>query len=141
MFSKDRKVLCTISVNSTYLPTDPKANMKSCEDFLTITLHGLIKAGAKQLMEENPSALSDVNKLSELMIDKFVNLNKPLQSTDDLHFYTTELFALLLVWHNYRDSVREGDGNRVMELWKFLLVILKKSRRTNYSIEALTRLV
>ena len=92
-------------------------------------------------MEENPLASSDVNELSKAMVDKFVNLNKPVQSTDDLHFYTTELFTLLLVWHNYHDSVREGDGNRVMELWKFLLVIFKKTNRKNYSIEAFTLLV
>ena len=56
--------------------------------------------------------------------------------TTILYFYTTELLTLALVWHNYHDSVKEGDGDRVMMLWKFLLVIFKKAKRKNYSKEA-----
>ena len=60
---------------------------------------------------------------------------------DDLYLYTRELFTLALVWHNYHDSVKESDGDRVMDLWKFLLVIFKKAKRTNYSKEAFILLV
>ena len=62
-------------------------------------------------------------KLSELIIQKYVNIDKVVKQDDDLHFYVTELLTLTLIWHNYHDSVREGDGDRVMMLWKFLLVI------------------
>ena len=38
----------------------------------------------------------------------------------------------------YADAIREGDGDRVLRCWRYLLPIFKSSGRTNYSIEALT---
>ena len=60
---------------------------------------------------------------------------------DDLYLYTRELFTLALIWDNYHDSVKEGDGDWVMDLWKFLFVIFKKAKWTNYSKEAFILLV
>ena len=37
---------------------------------------------------------------------------------------------------DYADSIKEGDGNRVLRFWKYLLPIFKASGRKNYSIEA-----
>ena len=40
----------------------------------------------------------------------------------------------------YEDAIREGDGNHVLQCWRYLLPIFKASGRTNYSIEAVTML-
>ena len=126
----------------TSLPKEPKANMKGCEDFLTIVLHGLLKTGAKKMMKDTPRPFEDIDKLSEAIVSKFINIDKPsVKRDDDVYLYTTELLTLPLVWHNYHDSVREGDGDRIMDTWKFLLIIFKKAGRKNYSIEALTLLL
>ena len=42
------------------------------------------------------------------------------------------LFPLTFV-----DIIKEGDGERVLRCWRYLLQIYKGSGRTNYSIEAL----
>ena len=42
---------------------------------------------------------------------------------------------------NYRDSIREGDGLRVMQVWKFMLPIFRATSRRNYAIEAFHTLV
>ena len=38
---------------------------------------------------------------------------------------------------NFHDSTREGDGDRLIRVWKFLLLVFKASRRKNYGTEAL----
>ena len=124
-------------LNLTSVPQDPKSNMKACEDFLLLIMDALVKVAAEKLMNEQQHIHStSVQELSELIIQKYANIDKVVKQDDDLHFYVTELLTLTLIWHNYHDSVREGDGDRVMMLWKFLLVILKKSNRKNYSKEA-----
>ena len=40
----------------------------------------------------------------------------------------------------FMDAMREGDGERIIRCWKFLLPLFKSSGRTNYSIEAVTLL-
>ena len=40
----------------------------------------------------------------------------------------------------YSDAIREGDGDRVLRCWRYLLAIFKSSGRKNYSIEALNML-
>lgn len=41
---------------------------------------------------------------------------------------------------NYKDAIREGDGERLLVLWKYLLPLFKVSDRRNYSIEVLRML-
>ena len=122
-------------LNLTSVPNDPKMNMKACEDFLLLVLNALVKVAAEVTLIEQPN-ITSVKQLAEIVIQKFVNIDKLSNDDDDLYFYTTELLTLALVWHNYHDSVKEGDGDRVMMLWKFLLVIFKKAKRKNYSKEA-----
>ena len=45
--------------------------------------------------------------------------------------------TLGLLWMNFHDAKREGDGDRLVRIWKFLLIVFKVARRKNYSIEAL----
>ena len=42
---------------------------------------------------------------------------------------------------DFVDATREGDGDRIIRDWKFLLPLFKSSGRTNYSVEAFTLLV
>ena len=78
----------------------------------------------------------DVKELTTTIVNKFVII---VMENDDLYLYTRELLTLVLIWHNYYDSVKEGD--RVLDLWKFLLLIFKKAKQTNYSKEAFILLV
>ena len=41
---------------------------------------------------------------------------------------------------NFKDAVREGDGEHVLLLWKFMLLTFKATGRKNYALEALTLL-
>ena len=37
----------------------------------------------------------------------------------------------------YSDSIREGDGERVLRCWKYMLPMFHSSRRNNYALESL----
>ena len=47
--------------------------------------------------------------------------------------YATDLLTLSLIWH---DAIKEGDGNRILLYWKFLLPIFQQEGRFNYAKEA-----
>ena len=61
-------------------------------------------------------------------------------TADGVYAYACETLSLGLLYFKYRDAIKEGDGERVMRVWKFLLLLFRTSGRTNYSIEALTLL-
>ena len=92
--------------------------------------------------------------ICQLIVCKYVDLtiqipdesnqstNMPTHSyTDDsVNNYAREVISLGLLYMELVDSVREGDGERLLRCWKFLLPIFKASKRTNYSLEALNLL-
>lgn len=49
---------------------------------------------------------------------------------DTVYSYACETLSLGLLYSELRDAIKEGDGNRVMLVWKFLLLI-KFSRPQN----------
>ena len=55
---------------------------------------------------------------------------------DGVYVYATELLTLGLIWHGFHDSIKEGDGDRILIYWKFLLIIFKVAKCYNYAKEA-----
>ena len=45
-----------------------------------------------------------------------------------------------LMYLEFKDAVREGDGDRVLQCWKFLFLFFRVSGHTNYTLEALNLL-
>ena len=82
------------------------------------------------------------------IVDGFTNLH--LNSTSNSHTalsyddkvlgYAIELLTLGLLYVEFTDAVKEGDGQHVHRCWKFMLPLFKMSGRTNYTIEAFTML-
>lgn len=65
---------------------------------------------------------------------------KPDQNAGRVTEYSREVLSLGLIFLEFKDAVREGDGDRVFLIWKYLLMLFKASQRKNYAIEALTML-
>lgn len=65
---------------------------------------------------------------------------KKKESVDGVYEYARETLTLSLLYEEFHDSIREGDGPRDIRCWKFLLLAFKASRRKNYAIEAFTLL-
>ena len=54
--------------------------------------------------------------------------------------YSCEVLTLGLLFLEFKDSIRHGDGDHDMIVWKYFLLIFKACGRKNYVIEALTTL-
>ena len=118
--------------------TKPEKNMKATEDFFTIVLHAHIISAAHTLLSTT-SNLHTTISLAQAIVDSFVDIDicdDNLPSKDDVYEYTREMLTLLLILENYHDAVREGDGDRVMLIWKILMLVFKATKRTNYAKEA-----
>ena len=119
--------------------------MKAAEDFLLVVLHSYIVAAANFILSSEPR-LAKVAILSRKIVDKFV-LISTLCSTpqrvvdpkkaDKVRGYAMELLTLGLLWYDFHDSSKEVDGDRLVRVWKFNLLLFKAARHKNYAIEAL----
>lgn len=90
------------------------------------------------------------------LVEKYVDLSipekklkkqqkqKPKQKSasphDGIFEYAKDTLTMGLLLMEFIDAVREGDGNRIIRVWKFLLPLFKSTGHTNYSVEAFTLL-
>lgn len=149
-------------INRRNVVTNPSKDMNACEDFflLVVESHTLAAAmtvfqvssvddqpGDSTLFPEDSSHLEPVQRRNVLLLaveqvlDKFVNLSygdesdRPSES-DRVQAFACDVLTLDLLYMEFTDAIREGDGSRILACWKFFLLIFKASNRTNYSIEA-----
>ena len=54
--------------------------------------------------------------------------------------YGRNLLSIGLFYLEFSDAIKEGDGDRVLRCWHYLLPIFKGSCRKNYSVEVLIML-
>ena len=127
-------------LNRTAVPSIPKANVKAAEDFLTIVFEGYSIAAARAILSYHST--SDVKELAKLIVDSFCTVNRigmatlPTPTDDRVQAYSKELITLGLIWLGFNDAIKEGDGDRVLTYWKFLMLLFKADGRRNYSCEA-----
>ena len=57
-----------------------------------------------------------------------------------MHAYACNLVSSGLLYMEFVDAIREGDGHRIIRCWRYFLLHFKIERRINYSIEAFTLL-
>jgi len=118
--------------------------MNGAEDFLLLLLHAHVTSAAKVILSYNPTDSADT--LAKRIVANFVvlpcNTDTDLPDCEDeVYLYSTEFLSLALVWHGYYDAIREGDGERILKYWKFLLIIFKSSGKKNYGKEAVNLLL
>ena len=73
------------------------------------------------------------------IVHKFINLSfneRPSFSGDNVHNYSTHLLSIGCLYFEMRDAIKEGDGERVLQCWRYLLPVFHNSGRKNYTIEA-----
>ena len=150
-------------VNRSNVNSLPVKNFNSCDDFFRMFISASVLAATMEMLEmtslsctpsekvlpdgaslwtknkeERKSALDG---LAKQVIDKFIcfryNNSKNKSAGDKVYQYHTRLLSLGLFYLEYSDAIKEGDGNRVVRCWRYLLPIFKSSERKNYSIESL----
>ena len=87
-----------------------------------------------------------LDHLCQQVIDKFLTFTFNTANDtnacghDPVHMYAKELLSLGLFYFEFVDSVREGDGLRILRCYKYLLLLFKSSARSNYSCEVFNML-
>ena len=148
--------------------TQPKSDVNANEDFLELVVTGyiltavLIRLGMSNVHDMPPSVVSPdiwmeddsvrqstLMTLSSSVVESHTDLatkfhvpspSHETASCGRVYDYTREVFSLGLLYLDFKDAIREGDGNRVMRDWKYFLPIFKATGHKNYALEALTLL-
>ena len=101
----------------------------------------LIVAAARSIPQTDNCCLACakaiVKKFVKIEVQLTVSVNENETSSGMVYnYYATDLLTFSLIWHGFHDSIKEGDGNRIMKYWKFLLPIFQQTGHYNYSKEA-----
>lgn len=90
------------------------------------------------LIEPSHGSMKRKRKLPQwLMHTPPVSTNVKQQSPDGVFNYASAVLKDGLLLLELRDSIREGDGPRVIRCWKFMLLHWRHARHTKYSLEVL----
>lgn len=110
------------------------------EDLGSIPVHAKITDGELRSTKERQSILMAV---SEAIVDTFMTLqfNKSYrQPADKVYAYAQQILSLGYIYLEYSDAIREGDGDRVLCCFRYLLPMFITAGRKNYAIEAFAML-
>ena len=69
-----------------------------------------------------------------------VNSQVHINYDDKVQSYASGLLFMGLIYLEFSDAIREGDGLRILRCWWYLMLIFKAAQRKNYSIEVLNLL-
>jgi len=109
--------------------------MKGCEDYFLLALHAHVVTAAKKIL--STMQYSSVKDLAKEIVVQFIAFHPDvnLRITDKVFLYALQVLNLGLLWHGFNDSIREGDGDRILTYYKFILNVLKAGHCFNYSKE------
>lgn len=150
-------------LHRTNVVNKPSHDFNACDDFLrlvttsqvlyaslnTLCMNSLSDGPQNVPEPQNVWLLDDATRqqLLHSLCEKIVNNFIPFQfhnmqdtSSDNVCNYFKHLLGLGLFYIEYSDAIREGDGERILRCWRYLLVIFKNSGRKNYSLEVLNML-
>ena len=138
-------------------------DFNACDDFFMTALTSHITAAALKYMQieslaevpsenvlphaDNMWSLSKddrraiIEEIGLKIVNAYVDFSyssqpKP-QCIDGVHTYAKTVLSLGLFYWEYSDSIREGNGERLLRCWRYMLPIFVNNSRRNYSIEAL----
>ena len=114
---------------------DPDKSMKGFEDYFLIALHAHVVAAAKEILLT--TQFDSVMELAKEIVVRFVCFDPDVnvRVNDTVHLYALQVLNLGLLWYGFIDSIREGDGDRILTYYKFILNVFKAGRCFNYCKE------
>ena len=138
--------------------------MKAAEDFLEVVLFAHVIVAAEELMTSGNMRV-DCEVVADSIVNNFVRLsiptndepasnsdtNEPASNSDadepasdsetcssnedSVYAYATDYLMMALLWNGFHDSIKMGDGNRILSYWKFLTAIFRQTGHHNYAKE------
>ena len=129
------------------------ADFNSCDDFFVTTVVGHIVAAYAELsgdfdlteiwMNSDEDREKTLSGICNNIMEKYLKFshNMPRMSSDDKKLeYAIQIISMGCFYMEYSDAIREGDGERILRCWRYLLPIFWNSGRTNYANEVLNML-
>ena len=116
----------------------PKDDYNACDDFFMLVLSAHILTAAMELLgmgsldgDPNPDIIPEgvhgfekdlkkdiLSRITSLIVHSYVDLSvmdkKQPPASDQRKAYACELLSLGLIYSEYSDAIREGDGDRVL---------------------------
>ena len=142
----------------------PKSSFNACDDFLEIVVNAHILSAALKILkmssiEDEPSnsvigissskdlwtySNDERKAILRLVCEKIVksficfsfNDNPNQNNGDEINNYACYFLSIGCFYLAYKDAIKEGDGMRVLECWRYLLPIFHNSGRKNYAKDA-----
>ena len=90
-----------------------------------------------------PSSVESISGMSEASKHGGSGSGKTIVSkhkgppSDGIQQYALQILSLGCFYLEFCDAIKEGDGDRMLRCWRYLLPIFRGSGRKNYSIEVL----
>lgn len=149
-------------INRTNVVKKPKSNFNACDDFFEIIITAHILAAALEAfnmkslgdtpserivptpetvwMGTNEERMTKLKDISMHIVHKFINVSyngcSNMESSDSVHDYSRHLLSIGCLYFEMRDAIKEGDGERVLQCWQYLLPLFHNAGRKNYTMEA-----
>lgn len=145
-------------INRRNISNNPSKNVDPSEDFIQTVLEAHILTAAMEIFEmdslndepHNASLFSTADMTTAQKCDEFLKAvmiivnsvvdisfdRRNITNTDGVFSYACDIASLGLLLEEFNDSIREGDGDRIIRCWKYFLLIFRITGRTNYAIEA-----
>ena len=105
-----------------------------------IPTSGVIEKPEEAWMKDDRERLSTSMDVAKLIVEQHVDLSATFSesqsnilpaTSDGVHAYSFETLSLGLLFMEFKDAIREGDGNRVLRVWKYFLLLFKAADRKN----------
>ena len=97
----------------TAVPLDPEKRMKAAEDFMLHLLQAYVFVAAHQLLLfsliANQSLAYLAKSITFLLLPTTETATE--ERVDGVNLYARELLTLALLWHEFHDACKEGDGD------------------------------
>ena len=162
----DKGTLCHLRnvINRRNISASGPDDFSACDDFFVLVVKCHIIVAAMEYLEmksisdmpihfqltdelwleskdKREDVLITISKEIALMYGN-INANSPTEEVtgDKVQCYAMSMLSLGLLYMEYCDSIREGDGHRILRCWRYLMLVFKTTKRKNYSIEALNLL-
>lgn len=145
------------------MPTVVKKDFNACEDFIDTVVSGHVLAAAMSTfgmmytgdtpvdgivpedlwMETDEVRKEWLYRLCKQVYDRFIAISLDTSvgfvhtNDDSVSSYAIQLLRIGIIYLEFADAIREGDGQRVLRCWRYFLPIFRASNSTNYSCEAL----
>lgn len=154
------------SINRTNVVKKPLDSFDACEEFLILVVHchiivaamtmlGMTSLGDTPKAEYAPKGNSTktlseperrkvLNKITDDLLDGYINIsyNNPHDnSRDKVQAYAKQVLSSGCFYLEFRDGIKEGDGQRICRCNRYMLPTFHSSGRKNYAIETLNFLL